>query len=471
MKYPHDISGIVINGVKVLQLQQDDSILTKQKYRVECCRCHGISILTRGNIIYSRATNNSAGCKLCVSKTFKEKGIKKEEIEVPLAAHKIISLQDNPQIINLDNVDNEVEYDNKDKEYLEEIGIVKLLKDKFKEIVPHGVFEFYLNKTIEKIRPMMENQDFFIDMDEKILHVFINVVSTYPFPVKEKIVEKVKEVVKTVKLGSDNPLDNIYTPERILKEYPKFFVNPLQVNNFIHMHVNKLIGHVLPIGNQYIADETGVIILMELADKTDEVYPLNSSIPNDIIFKQQEEIFEEEVEDEKDIKQEKEEDIPTINEKLLSINESLLDLKAKPSLSIKKCKLLYNKNKILYDSINAFRYESALNSEKTSLTRLEFNRYCDDSRNENKYFIYKDQGIIYLAMKKIDFENILEVYFKENHLSYKVNDVVNQWKSFSFINKNKGEEINPNSYVINYGELKRFIKEKGGLLNSIKHLK
>lgn len=458
MKYPHDISGIVINGVKVLQLQQDDSILTKQKYRVECCRCHGISILTRGNIIYSRATNNSAGCKLCVSKTFKEK-----EIEVPLAAHKIISLeQDNPQIINLDNVDNEVEYDNKDKEYLEEIGIVKLLKDKFKEIVPDGVFEFYLNKTIEKIRPMMENQDFFIDMDEKILHVFTNVVNTYPFPVKEKIVEKVKEVVKTVKLGSDNPLDNIYTPERILKEYPKFFVNPLQVNNFIHMHADKLIGHVLPIGNQYIADETGVIILMELADKTDEVYPLNSSIPNDIIFKQ-EEIFEEVEEKTKESK----------NDSLfdeMSINETLLDKSKKATISIEKCKALYNRNKALYDSLNAFRHESDIHQNKVSVSKSVFDEYCNDKtrNNEEKYLIMKNAGIIHLVLKKSDFDSIMEDYFRNNKLFTRVSNVVNQWRSFGFIEKSKE---NSNSYMLNYTKIKEFINEKGGLLNSIEYMK
>ena len=468
MKYPHDISGNVIHGLKVLQLQQDDLVLTKQKYRVECCRCHGISILSRGNIIYTRAANNSAGCKLCVSKTFKEKGIKKEEkeIEVPLAAHKIISLeQDNPQIvINLDNADNEVKYD-KDKEYLEEIGIAKLLRDKFKEIVPYSVFEFYLNKTIEKIRPMMENQDFFIDMDEKILNVFNNAVSAYPFPIKEKIIEKerVKEVVKTVKLGSDNPLDNIYTPERILKEYPKFFINLLQVNNLIHMHLDKLIGHVLQIGNQYIADETGVIILMELADKTDEVYPLNSSIPKDIIFKQQEEIVEEVEEKTKEYKND------TLFDEVC-INETLLDKSKRATISIEKCKALYNRNKALYDSLNAFRYESDIHQNKVSVSKSVFDEYCNDKtrNNEEKYLIMKSAGIIHLVLKKSDFDRIMEEYFRNNKLFTRVSNVVNQWRSFGFIEKSKE---NPNSYVLNYTKIKEFIIEKGGLLNSIEYMK
>ena len=472
-KLSKDITGSIINGVRVLQLVEDNPVATKQKYRVECCRCHGVMVMSKANILYTRKEKNAQGCKLCVNKPEYEKKTTEPEvrderiIDIPAAAHKIISFEPKKKPINLIDLGNDknpTEADLKrDRQYLEFVGMVDVLRNKFKEIIPDEIFDFYLDICLKNIHSMMDNLDFFVNMKENVLCEFKKAVEGN-LPVKEKIVKEVKERVKveTVRIGSDRPLDSIYNPERVLKEYPNFFKNLLQVNNFIKIHLNKLNGHVLQVGSQYIVDETGMIMIMELADKTEETYPIEKKEeePVPITVKPLMEVA-------KDIP------IEPIQSVLVPIiiNESLLDKSKKATVSIEKCKALYNRNRALYDSLNAFRHESNDNQVKVGCAEDVFDDYCNDKnrKNENKYLIKSDDSIVRLVIKKTDFDIMMEEFFKANHLFTKVNSVITQWRSFGFIEKNK-DLVNPNSYILNYTKIKDFINEKGGLLNTIEFM-
>lgn len=365
--------------------------------------------------------------------------------------------------------------------YLKEIGILDHLVKVIKNNMPILLVDRYINmlcKTIHEEK-LFSRIDFFDNVEFRLENILKELIKNSPIPEKVVEIEKVVEKEKLVKVASatdyDRPLANVFTSERIVKEYPQFFVNPLQVQNFIRLHLYRLVGHSLKVGDQYIVDEYGCILLMELADKTmDDGYSLPatmlSSEGSKTVTKLPEEktvieYVKEEVED-SEPEEEQQKFVP-----IKEINETLLDRTAKPSKRPRELKGYYKANKDFIDSLNAFRYWTDTHQQKVDAGEIKFTNYCDDEIETGKdiYLINSDPVSVYLYMKKSDFNNIMQDFYKENRYGpAKMTKILEIWKQKGLIEKSNSIS---NSYMLDYNKIKQIITEKGGILNSIPHMR
>ena len=151
----------------------------------------------------------------------------------------------------------------------------------------------------------------------------------------------------------------------------------------------------------------------------------------------------------------------------LTIDERLWDKEAKPLVTYSKIKSLYKKNREYFNSLIAIREE--YNAPMVSVSGLQFYDYCaDHNRNgENVYMIRKGKdAILYLFIKKTDFEEVLINRLKKYKIFPDVEKYMNKLKLHKILCDNKSHP-ETNSVVINYNALKSSLAIKNGILNSI----
>lgn len=118
--------------------------------------------------------------------------------------------------------------------FLKELNVLDVLVSTIKEHIPEMVVQGYLNMLCKTIRDekLFSNPEFFVDIEVRLKNILCTILKTKPIPERVVEVEKKVEVEKIrvieKKIGSSNnidrPLDIIYTPERMIREYPQFFI-------------------------------------------------------------------------------------------------------------------------------------------------------------------------------------------------------------------------------------------------------
>ena len=359
-------------------------------------------------------------------------------------------------ILKTKNYDLNTESSEKNKEdiqYKEEMDFLKESKliDNvifvIKENIPKTLVDDYVTMFCKMLhdKKLLNNIEFFNNIEERIKNIIKDIINTNPIPekiveVEKKVeVEKVVEKIKVVKSSVDNPLDSIYTASKIQKEYSKFFLSEKAVNQFIENNKNKIGCHFIEvIPGEFILDEYGVIALMEIIEEVEKYYPADD------------EIFQ---------KIREQNAVDTAN-KRVEINESLLDITIASTKNAIRLKALYTNNKLFFDSLNLFRKETSINPHKKSVTKEEYQNYCNDKNrvNEPIYFIEQDENSnIKLHIKHSDFLNLMN----------KESKIIELWKSKKLLEYDSIK----NSYIILYTKLKDVIISKTGVLNGIQHLK
>ena len=430
------------------------SVTTVYNYRYIIKKCGGIDNMLQkmrsGKSFYAimvevvpeRRTKKR---KTASSKTIKEKPntIENESVSEPLSLDKV-------------------------SEFLNSSGLAEHVKN---VIARHMVNVVELDKYVAKVCERMHTSNLLDDMkfyskpESRLTTMVDKIMDEFPYKPKLKIKEVIKEIEKPV-----NVLDKIYTSSKIIKEYPRFFLTEKQVANFIKMNLGELGSHVMaiPRTDEFILDEDGAIILLDLAEKIEkEDGPLDNVLALSSPVVQQELKFSKDLLDEATVKIEKkvvsDSDLDADNP-LIEIKDNLVDDSVKWGLSLRKVKAIYNMDKAFFDALLALRAD---------VTTNEFYEYCNNpvSYGQKTYLIKEKDGNIYWVLKKMDFDKIVTDHYKKNNNGngnidlFKVHDSL---KAKNMLDKYSGCK---DAIVLNWTRIKKFIEGKQGFLNAIPHLK
>jgi len=369
--------------------------------------------------------------------------------------------------------------------FLVKSGLIEQVKN---TICKHMANILEVNKYIadicEKIKNnnLLDKMEFFANAELELQIIAEEVMEEHPY-IQKSVVPVVKEVVKEKKVFNEDILSGVYTTTRIMKEYPKFFLTEKQVTNFIKMNISKLVGHVLLIPNtdEYVLDETGTIILLDIAEQVEKETDLPDSVLLSSPLVQQEigTTLLETIEPAKiennncgnldagnnSIVYEKKEVENTTN-----ISDNLMDSSAICSLSVRKIKHMYLNDREFFNGLSALREDSQKNTIKKSVTKFEFNNYCNGEESDKRiYLIEKEGEDVFWVVKKTDFNSIISNYYKENNLG--VADIPKVHLAFKARKLITNYNENKNAIIVNWNKLKKTIDGKQGLLNSIPFLK
>lgn len=357
-------------------------------------------------------------------------------------------------------------------EFLNSSGLAEHVKNVIARHMANVIeVDKYVAKVCERMHTtnLLDDMKFYSKPEARLTLMVDNIMEEFPYK------PKVKEVIKEIEKPVNNLLDKVYTTSKMIKEYPRFFLTEKQVANFIRMNLGELGSHVMaiPRTDEFILDEDGAIILLDLAEKIEkEDGPLDNVLALSSPVVQQELKFSKDLLDEATVKIEKKEvsDLDA-NNPLIEIKDNLIDDSVKWGLSLRKVKAIYNMDKAFFDALLALRADSVIT--KKSVPTNEFYEYCNNpvSYGQQIYLIKEKEGNIYWVLKKMDFDKIIIDHYKKNNNGngnidlFKVHDSL---KAKNMLDKYSGCK---DAIVLNWTRIKKFIEGKQGFLNAIPHLK
>lgn len=414
----------------------------KRLFEVECMNCHSNSVVTYDALLYSRK-HNAKTCKNC--QFTKPVSIENKEDSKTFLHDKLNNLIMYAIACNKNIITDKINF------VISNETFINMLHDNATK---------FITKKFEKDYNKKDNVEEFIEKTINSLEFTENLLGKSEPTVKEKVVEVPKEVVvkeeviKEVEVPAYKMFKSI---KDLLTDYPTDFDSENYLLTIIKENKELIAGNYLLVNdNEYYFNDNAILELLKIAE--DEKKQLNNLVIEDNIKKE-----------------EKDSDLFTDKIKLqvtpIQIPTLLTNLSAHNNKSITAKKKLYYDNKILMDSLNAFRVftDDISKGKGGCCPPSSFKLYCDEIKSVTDYkwyFGFQDQiGNVYVSLKIDDFKDMCNKFFGHNRIGpVKFEDIKKVWSEKRFIDNNISTSFN-NSLNLNFTNIQKYINSKIGLLN------